>query len=67
MVGTGFTRTHRLPARHCKVDLPIIKRAKALAAHVSRWDDYDDPSWLGWVELTFDLGQPIQVFDDFDA
>lgn len=37
------------------------KRAKALAAHVSRWDVYDDQSWLGWVEPTFDLGQPIQV------
>lgn len=37
------------------------KRAKALAAHVSRWDCYDDQSWLGWVESTFDLGQPVQV------
>jgi hypothetical protein len=37
------------------------KRAKALAAHVSRWDCYDDQSWLGWVEPTFDLGQPVQV------
>lgn len=37
------------------------KRAKALAADVSRWDFYDDQSWLGWVEPTFDLGRPIQV------
>jgi hypothetical protein len=37
------------------------KRAKALAAHVSRWDVYDDQSWLGWVEPTFDLGGPVQV------
>lgn len=37
------------------------KRAKALAAHVSRWDGYDEQSWLGWVEPTFDLGRPIQV------
>jgi len=37
------------------------KRAKALAAHVSRWDVYDDQSWLGWVEPTFDLGRPVQV------
>lgn len=37
------------------------KRAKALAAQVSRWDSYDDQSWLGWVEPTFDLGRPIEV------
>jgi hypothetical protein len=37
------------------------KRAKTLAAHVSRWDAYDDKSWLGWVDPTFDLGRPIQV------
>ena len=37
------------------------KRAKALATLVSRWDDYDDQSWLGWVDLPFDLGQPVQV------
>ena len=37
------------------------KRANALAAHVSRWDAYDDQSWLGWVNPTFDLGQPINV------
>lgn len=37
------------------------KRAQALAAHVSRWDVYDDQSWLGWVEPTFDLGRPVQV------
>lgn len=37
------------------------KRAKALAAHVSRWDIYDDQSWLGWVEPTFDLGRPVKV------
>lgn len=37
------------------------KRAKALAAHVSRWDVYDDQSRLGWVDPTFDLGRPVQV------
>lgn len=37
------------------------KRAKALAAHVSRWDSYDDQSWLGWIDPPFDLGKPIQV------
>lgn len=37
------------------------KRAKALAARVSRWDAYDDQSWLGWVDPTFDLGRPIQA------
>lgn len=37
------------------------KRAKAVAAHVSRWDVYDGQSWLGWVAPTFDLGRPIQV------
>jgi len=37
------------------------KRAKALASRVSRWDAYDDQSWLGWVDPTFDLGQPVQV------
>ena len=37
------------------------KRAKALAAHVSRWDACVDQSWLGWVDPTFDLGRPFQV------
>jgi hypothetical protein len=37
------------------------KRAKALAVHVSRWDGYDDQSWLGWINPTFDLGRPVQV------
>lgn len=37
------------------------KRAKALAAHISRWDSYDQQCWLGWVEPSFDLGRPIQV------
>lgn len=37
------------------------KRAQALAAPVSRGDVYDDQSWLGWVEPTFDLGRPVQV------
>jgi len=37
------------------------KRAKALAAHVSRWDVYDDQSCLGWVDPPFDLGRPVQV------
>ncbi len=37
------------------------KRAKALATHVSRWDAYDDQSWLGWVDPTFDLGRPVQI------
>ena len=37
------------------------KRAKALADHVSRWDTYEDQSWLGWVNPTFDLGQTVNV------
>ena len=37
------------------------KRAKALAAHISRWDVYDNQSYLGWVEPSFDLGCPIRV------
>ena len=37
------------------------KRANALAALVSRWDVDDDQSWLGWVNPTFNLGQPINV------
>lgn len=37
------------------------KRAKTLAARVSRWDADDDQSWLGWVDPTFDLGRPVQV------
>jgi hypothetical protein len=37
------------------------KRAKALAAHVSRWDVDDAQSWLGWVVPPFDLGRPIKV------
>lgn len=37
------------------------KRAKALAPHVSRWDPYDDQSWLGWVTPRFELGQRINV------
>jgi len=37
------------------------KRAKALAAQVSRWDVHDEQSWLGWVAPTFDLGRPTQV------
>lgn len=37
------------------------KRAKALAAHVARWDAYDDHSWLGQVAPTLDLGRSIQV------
>ncbi|MDQ7069242.1 MAG: hypothetical protein Q9M48_00555 [Rhodobacterales bacterium] len=37
------------------------KRAHALADQVSRWDIFDDQSWLGWVEPTFDLGRSIQV------
>lgn len=36
-------------------------RAAALAKQVSRWDTYSD-IWLGEVEPTFDLGQPIRVF-----
>lgn len=36
-------------------------RAAALARKVSRWDAYSD-IWLGEVEPTFDLGQPIRVF-----
>lgn len=37
------------------------KRAKMLAARVSRWDAYDDQSWLGWVDPTFELGRPVRV------
>ena len=37
------------------------KRAKALARQVSRWDVYDDHSWLGWVTPALDLGRPVQV------
>lgn len=37
------------------------KRAKALAAHVTRWDAYDGKSYLGWVTPTFDLGSPVEV------
>jgi hypothetical protein len=37
------------------------KRAHALAAHVTRWDAYNNQSWLGWVEPTFNLGQPVKV------
>ena len=37
------------------------KRAKALAAHVQRWDPYEPESWLGRVSPTFDLGRPIDV------
>lgn len=36
-------------------------RAAVLAEKVSRWDAYSD-IWLGEVEPTFDLGQPIRVF-----
>ena len=37
------------------------KRAKALAARVQRWDQYDHQSWLGRVVPTFDLGVPIDL------
>ena len=37
------------------------RRAQALAAPISRWDPYDDQSWLGWANPTFDLGQPVHV------
>ena len=37
------------------------RRARALAATVSRWDVFDEHSWLGRVEPTFDLGRPIGV------
>lgn len=36
-------------------------RAAVLAKQVLRWDAYSD-IWLGEVEPTFDLGQPIRVF-----
>ena len=36
-------------------------RAAAMSKKVSRWDAYGD-IWLGEVEPTFDLGQPIRVF-----
>lgn len=37
------------------------KRAKALAAHVQRWDRYDHQAWLGRTVPTFDLGEPIDL------
>ena len=37
------------------------KRARALARQVSRWDAYDDQSWLGRVAPPFDLGKPIDL------
>jgi hypothetical protein len=37
------------------------KRAKALAARVQRWDQYDHRSWLGRAVPTFDLGVPIDL------
>lgn len=37
------------------------KRACALAKRVQRWDAFDETSWLGHVEPTFDLGRPVQV------
>jgi hypothetical protein len=37
------------------------KRADALARRVSRWDQADAHSWLGWVRPTFDLARPIRV------
>ena len=37
------------------------KRAKALAARVQRWDQYDQQCWLGRVSPPFDLGVPIDL------
>jgi hypothetical protein len=37
------------------------KRAKALAARVQRWDQYDQQCWLGRVVPSFDLGVPIDL------
>jgi len=36
-------------------------RARALASLVQRWDQYDQNSWLGRVNPTFDLGRPIDT------
>jgi len=37
------------------------KRAKALAAQVQRWDQYDHQCWLGRIAPTFDLGRPFDL------
>ncbi|MEM7345902.1 MAG: transposase [Chloroflexota bacterium] len=37
------------------------KRAYALAQQVSRWDRYDDTSWLGAVQSPIDFGYPVQM------
>jgi hypothetical protein len=38
------------------------RRAEALAAKVSRWDPYQENSWLGEVESPIDYGRPVRVF-----
>jgi hypothetical protein len=36
------------------------RRAEALARQVTRWDVYRDV-WLGWVDVSLDLGRPVQI------
>lgn len=38
------------------------RRAEALAAKVSRWDPYQENSWLGEVDPPVDYGRPVRVF-----
>lgn len=37
------------------------KRAHALARHVTRWDQFDETSYIGRVTPTFDLGRPFDL------
>jgi hypothetical protein len=37
------------------------KRAQALAQQVSRWDPYDQRSWLGTVTSPVDFGRPVHL------
>lgn len=37
------------------------KRAHALAKQVTRWDAYDNQSWLGRVSPTFNLGKSVDL------
>lgn len=37
------------------------RRAHALAPQVSRWDAYDERSWLGTVASPVDLGRPVHI------
>lgn len=38
------------------------RRAEALAAKVSRWDPYQENSWLGEVDPPVDYGRPVRMF-----